>query len=161
MSYRIVQDYEYVGKDYWRWWARIEADDDAELDKVKEVVWILHPSFHHSRVVAKQRSNNFRLVTAGWGTFLLRAEVVLANGEKLLLQHNLRLDYPEPSGSKPRQKDFASAQEQRLPTVFLSYSMQDARVAAEIRDEIEKAGLKVLDQTRLREGDPVGLVIST
>jgi len=31
MKYRIAQDFEYVDKDYWHWWAWIEAED-AELD---------------------------------------------------------------------------------------------------------------------------------
>ncbi len=68
MSYRIGQDYEYVGKDYWRWSAWIEADG-AELDNVKQVVWILHPSFKEPRRVTKERASKFRLQTAGWAYF--------------------------------------------------------------------------------------------
>ena len=68
MSYRIAQDFEYVGNDYWRWSAWIEGSD-AELDKVKEVVWILHPSFSQPRVVSKQPSDKFRLKTGGLGYF--------------------------------------------------------------------------------------------
>jgi hypothetical protein len=142
MSYRIAQDFEYVGKDYWRWWAWIEADD-AELDKVKEVVWLLHPSFKQPRRVATERSDNFRLNTAGWGIFLLRAEVVLANGEKRQLTHNLRLEYPEPAPVRRPRK------------VYLSYSQQDSRVAAKLRAGLENAGLEVLDQTRLSESEPM------
>jgi hypothetical protein len=153
MSYSIAQDFEYVGNDYWRWWAWIEGDG-AELDKVKEVVWILHPSFKQTRVVARQRSDNFRLKTAGWGTFLLRAEVVLADGEKRLLKHNLRLEYPEPSETKPPRRSTESAPVRWPSTVYLSYSAQDSRVAAKLRAGLEDAGLKVLDQTRLGAGEP-------
>jgi hypothetical protein len=144
MSNRIEQDFKYVGEDYWRWWAWIEADG-AELDKVKEVIWLLHPSFKQSRVVATKRSDNFRLATAGWGTFLLRAEVVLADEQKWLLKHNLRLEYPEPRARAPVS---------RQPTIYLSYSQQDSRVAGQLRAGLENAGLKVLDQTSLGENEP-------
>ena len=151
MSYRIAQDFEYSGKDYWHWWAWIEADD-AELDKVKEVVWILHPVFSLSRVVAKQRSDKFRLQTAGWGIFLLRAEVVLADGEKRLLKHNLRLEYP--SEANPPHRSTASPPASRPMTIYLSYSAQDLRVAAKLRGGLQSAGFEVLDQTRLDPGEP-------
>jgi TIR domain/YEATS family len=153
MSYRIAQDFEYSRKDYWNWRAWIEADD-AELDKVKEVVWILHPSFTPSRVVIKQRANKFRLETAGWGTFLLRAEVMLAGGEKRLLKHNLRLEYPaDLETSRPR-RSTASPPASRPMTVYLSYSTQDSRVAAKLRGGLQSAGFEVLDQTQVGPGEP-------
>jgi hypothetical protein len=41
--------------------------------------------------------------------------------------------------------------------VFLSYSGQDARIAARLRAELEKvAGLEVLDMTRVNVGEPLG-----
>jgi hypothetical protein len=153
MSYRIAQDFEYSGNDYWRWWAWIEADA-AELDKVKEVVWILHPSFSLSRVIAKQRSDKFRLQTAGWGIFLLRAEVVLGDGEKRLLKHNLRLEYPEDSETRAPRRSTVSSPASQPMTVYLSYSTQDSRVAAKLRDGLQSAGFEVLDQTRLDPGEP-------
>ena len=155
MSYAIAQDFEYVGKDYWRWRAWIEADG-AELDKVKEVVWILHPSFKQSRRVINQRSTNFRLETAGWGIFLLRAEVELKDGETLLLTHNLRLEYPENSGASSQQRSVAPGQTSKLPTVYLSYSTRDARAAGKLRNGLKSAGFEVLDQTRLASGEPWG-----
>jgi hypothetical protein len=148
MSYRITQDFEYAGDDYWRWWAWIEASE-AELDKVREVAWLLHPSFKRSLVVAKQRSDKFRLKTAGWGTFLLKAEVVLDDGKKLPLKHNLRLEYPDSS----QKKSLSGSAIPRRPTIFLSYSTQDSRVASRLRAGLEKAGLKVLDQTQIGGGE--------
>ncbi|MGO7658253.1 pYEATS domain-containing protein [Rhizobium ruizarguesonis] len=152
MSYRIAQDFEYVSKDYWRWWAWIEGDR-AELDVVKEVTWILHSSFKRPRIATTQRSDKFRLETAGWGTFLLRAEVVLADGEKRLLKHNLRLEYPESSEAAPPPPT-ASAPVPRPLTAFLSYSALDSRLAAKLREGFEKVGLKVLDQTQVVAGKP-------
>jgi hypothetical protein len=149
MSYRIAQDFEYVGKDYWRWSAWIEGDD-AELNKVKEVVWILHPSFKRTRIATNDRNNKFRLRSAGWGTFQLKAEVLLADGDTLLLKRSLKLEYPEGSGHS---QDFIPSKE-RPPTVYLSYSTEDSRVVAKLRTGLESAGLKVLDQTRVVAGEP-------
>jgi hypothetical protein len=151
MSYRIAQDFEYVGKDYWRWSAWIEGSD-AELDKVKEVAWLLHPSFIQSRVVSKQRADKFRLKTAGWGIFLLRAEVALADGGKLQLKHNLELEYPNESEA-PR-RSLASPPARRKPVVYLSYSAEDSRVAAKLRNALEYEGIEILDQTQLEPGEP-------
>ena len=38
-------------------------------------------------------------------------------------------------------------------TVFLSYSVQDSRAAAKLRDALKKAGLEVLDQTCIDSAD--------
>jgi hypothetical protein len=37
----------------------------------------------------------FRLETSGWGTFRLRAEVIMKNGRKQDLRHELELHYPD------------------------------------------------------------------
>jgi hypothetical protein len=152
MSYRIAQDFEYIGKDYWRWSAWIEAED-AELDQVEEVVWILHPSFRRPRRIATERSDKFRLKTAGWGTFLLRAEVVLQDRSRKPLKHYLRLEYPESSETDDSPRSATSSH--RPPTIYLSYSTQDSRVAAKVRAGLESAGVEVLDQTRLGPDEPL------
>jgi hypothetical protein len=153
MSYRIAQDFEYAGKNYWRWSAWIEADG-AELDKVKEVAWILHPSFKQDRVIARQRSDNFRLKASGWGTFLLKAEVLLSGGDTLALKHKLRLEYPEASEMTAPTRSGEAAPVRRQPTVYLSYSTQDSRAAARLRAGLETVGLRVLDQTGVQAGEP-------
>ena len=155
MSYRIAQDFEYAGNEYWRWWAWIEAGD-ASLDKVREVTWILHPTFKQSRVRVTDRSSKFQLKTAGWGTFLLRAEVVLQDGAKQLLKHNLRLEYAKTSANEASVRMRAPAKSVRPLTVFLSYSTQDSRTAARWRVGLNKAGFEVMDQTRLGAGERWG-----
>lgn len=153
--YRIEQDFEYVGNDYWKWWAWIAAED-ADLDAVEKVVWLLHPSFSRSSITVKDRASHFRLDTAGWGTFLLRAELHLKNGDKLPLRRNLRLAYPIPSEREAAEssRSTASAFEAKPKSVFLSYSSLDARIAATLREHLKRAGLQVLDQTQLGPGEP-------
>lgn len=154
MSYRIGQDFEYVGRDYWHWRAWIEAEP-AELDAVQEVAWILHPSFSQTRVVVRERVSGFRLESAGWGTFLLRAEVLRKDGQKHPLRHTLRLEYPEDADAPAPSRSVAAKGATPAPrSVFLSYSTLDARAAARLREGLEKAGIMVRDQSRLGSGEP-------
>lgn len=150
--FRIGQDFEYVSNDYWNWWAWIDADD-ARLDEIEKVVWLLHPSFAQSRRTLKDRPSRFRLDASGWGTFLLRAELHLKNGSTIALRRNLRLEYPEPSAAAPS-KETALPEGFKPRSVFLSYSSMDARVAAQLRETLQQAGLQVLDQTKLGPGEP-------
>jgi hypothetical protein len=151
MTLRIAQDFEYAGNDYWRWRAWIEAEQ-AELDLVKEVTWILHPTFKQSRVTVADRASKFELKTAGWGTFLLRAEVLLKNGDSSKLKHQLRLEYPDASTGESSEGAAAMRSAGHPLKVYLSYSTHDRSEAARVREELEKAGLDVLDQTRTSPG---------
>lgn len=165
-SYRIAQDFEYVGNDYWKWNAWIEAND-AELDAIEKVVWLLHPTFAKQRIPTKDRSTNFGLESAGWGTFVLRAEVTLKNRETHQLRHNLKLEYPEEL-AQPRQRARSRASSptaetaktaspestSRAPWVYLSYSSVDARAASRLREGLTRAGVQVLDQTQVATGMP-------
>ncbi len=159
MTYRIAQDFEYVGNDYWRWSAWIEASE-AELDRVCEVTWVLHPSFPQPHKVSKERSENFRIRTAGWGVFTLRAEVLTIGNETVVLKHPLRLEYPEDglsAASKRQEHRLVDTGKSR--TVFLSYSARDAQVASRLRADLMNAGLNVLDQTRIEHGLPINQAI--
>ena len=151
MTYRIEQDFEYAGHDYWRWRAWIEAGGD-ELNQVVKVTWILHPTFKKPRVTIEDRTTKFRLQTAGWGTFLLRAELELKGGERRLLKRNLRLEYPETDSGSAVADRSSTASPVRPRTVFLSYSAEDNRTAATLRNELTRAGYEVLDQTHLDSG---------
>lgn len=150
MSYSIAQDFKYVGNDFWRWWAWIEGDE-AELDRIKKVTWLLHQSFYQNRVVSREREKQFRLDQSGWGTFLLRAELQLSNGENLQLRHQLRLAYPASEETATLKGSLSKQSE--MPSVFLSFSMQDSRVATRLRSGLQEANVEVLDQTKLATGD--------
>jgi hypothetical protein len=155
MSYRIAQDFHYVGHDYWHWRAWIEAAPE-ELDAVREVAWILHPSFSQARVVVSDRATGFRLETSGWGTFLLRAELLLADGRTVALRHRLQLAYPDEADTAAPTRS-AAPREAASPaprSVFLSYSTADARAAGRLRERLQKAGVVVLDQSRVGVGEP-------
>jgi hypothetical protein len=43
--YKISQDFNYKGDDYWGWSVWIEAKEEEQLDKIEYVVYVLHPTF--------------------------------------------------------------------------------------------------------------------
>jgi hypothetical protein len=166
MSYVIAQDYEYIGRDYWKWWAWIEADDE-ELDRVDEVVWILHPSFSVPRVTCRDRANKFRLDTSGWGTFRLHAEIHDKNGEMQRVSRNLLLEYPAtrsaPAESAPSKtskrpvpsRGLDAAPARKSPTVFVSYGTEDTPVISPWLDALRKGGLNVVTAKQASPGEPL------
>jgi len=90
----IAQDQHYHGGDWWAWSVWIEAPD-AELDKVQKVTWHLHPTFPDPVREKTNRSEKFRLDTAGWGGFKVRADVTMKDGSTVKLSHQLELTYTE------------------------------------------------------------------
>ena len=94
MAMKIAQDQHYEGEDWWRWSVWIEAPA-SELDAVQKVIWRLHPTFPPPVREHTNRAEKFKLETAGWGTFEVRAEVVMNDGTSKTLRHELELDYPD------------------------------------------------------------------
>ena len=94
MALRIKQGFEYQGEDWWKWWVWIDGSKE-ELDQVDHVMYILHRTFPNPVRTVRDRSTNFRLQTAGWGVFLIRAKVMHKTGNETDLTHYLVLDYPD------------------------------------------------------------------
>jgi transcription initiation factor IIF auxiliary subunit len=93
VALKIAQDYEYVGEDYWKWWAWIEGPA-KELNQIESVNYNLHPTFKNLVRTITSRQNKFRLETAGWGVFMLYATVLGKDGSKSKLKHYIELRYP-------------------------------------------------------------------
>ena len=99
MAIRIEQDFKYQGEDYWDWWIWIEGPPE-ELDQIDRVIYILHPTFPSPVREVKDRSTKFRMKTAGWGEFQIRATVKHKSGRETPLTHNLTLEYPGQAPSR-------------------------------------------------------------
>jgi transcription initiation factor IIF auxiliary subunit len=94
MALSIQQDAHYLGHDYWKWSVWLEGAPE-ELDDVNRVVYILDPTFHNPVREVEDRTTKFRLDTAGWGTFTIRAKAVHRDGRETPLKHDLVLLYPD------------------------------------------------------------------
>jgi len=88
----IKQDEKYEGADWWRWSVWLDGQD---LGKVAKVTWKLHPTFTEPERVVDNPATKFKLETAGWGTFLVKAEVLMKDGTTQQLEHELELHYPD------------------------------------------------------------------
>lgn len=75
----------------WTMELRFERPQDEAL--VQHVTYSLHPTFSAPEVQVTEPP--FNLTRHGWGTFLVRAEVVLRDGRALQLQHDLTFGPPE------------------------------------------------------------------
>lgn len=94
MPLEIRQGQNYLGNDRWRWSVWIEGAPD-ELDRISQVTYILHSTFHNPVREIRDRKTNFRLETSGWGTFTIHAKVLHKDRSETALHHDLVLLYPD------------------------------------------------------------------
>lgn len=95
MSFILKNDSSYAGKygdtDWWNWTAYITCTPPDSLDQVDYVEYHLHSSFRNPVQRIRTQEGGFPLSTSGWGTFRLRARVVLKDKgkEPVVLSHSL------------------------------------------------------------------------
>ena len=141
----IRQDARYQGKDWWQWSVWIEGPDQ-ELDDVRCVTYHLHSTFPKPERKVEDRATKFRLDSAGWGGFTLRAVIETKNGGKTELSHELLLEYPPGADTEAPQRGAPQLR------VFLSYSTLDERIAESVRQVLTSRGVEVLDPSDLLPG---------
>ena len=112
LTLRLLNDSAPIDEGRWKWSVWLEGPD-AELDQVKEVRYMLHPTFPKPIRVITDRASKFKLESSGWGEFSIAAQLVLANGKTESLERWLRLE------GREEQPDDRS---RRRPRVFLSGS---------------------------------------
>jgi hypothetical protein len=133
MALKIAQSASPKSEARWNWSVWIEGSD-AELGSVREVTWRLHPTFEQPVRLVDTRATNFRLDSVGWDEFMIYATLKMNNGRSKSLQHWLKLvEEDEPSGvSAPMSKTRSRGSKSERPSVFLSYSLNNASLAAHL-----------------------------
>ena len=91
---RIRQRSKYEGDDWWSWSLELDAPRDV-MERVKCVIYELHPTFPKPVRKITDRETNFRLETAGWGVFPVEARVIFEDGTEEMIEHHLELRYPD------------------------------------------------------------------
>ena len=89
---KIEQSEKYEGQDWWKWSVWLDGQDTADVAKV---TWKLHPSFPQPERECTDAASGFRMDTAGWGTFTIKADIQMKDGTKKVLEHELELHYPD------------------------------------------------------------------
>ncbi len=93
LQLRLRNSWKYIGKDRWDWSVFLEDDDSGDIEKVKSVTYILHPTFFNPRRTIENKEDKFQLKTNGWGVFWIKAFVNTIEDEKIKLDHFLVLKY--------------------------------------------------------------------
>lgn len=94
MTLKLKQGARYQDDDWWNWWVELDGPK-KELAQVEKVTYSLHRTFPNPVRTIDTPNTNFRLETAGWGTFRIHAQVQMRDGGKLKLHHDLKLYYPD------------------------------------------------------------------
>jgi hypothetical protein len=161
MTLTIAQHAAPVDDSHWTWSVWLEGSP-AELDTVSEVVWKLHPTFSPSVYRLKSRAKKFKLNAGGWGEFMIYAEVETKDGRSTSLEHWLKLEEDVatgiPSGTIVPTKAGAPVSEHgkgSWPTVFLSYSLDNANLAAHVAKALTKRKYSVTRDVDIPAGEEV------
>lgn len=60
----------------------LQADDEAELDKITSVEYELHPTFKNRYRESSNRTRNFEVRIWTYGYFKVKAELLFSDGKK-------------------------------------------------------------------------------
>ena len=93
---KLRNNWTYRDHNRWDWEAFIDDYGSGELDQIRFVEYILHPTYPQPIIRSENKSDQFKIKTNGWGIFILKAIVHKLNGEQVTLTHQLELRY-EPS----------------------------------------------------------------
>jgi transcription initiation factor IIF auxiliary subunit len=83
----------YQGEGQWEWTVFLEGPE-ADLDRIRTVEYLLHPTFEPRRVQSSERhapGGPFAITRAGWGSFVIPITVTFKDGSQQSLSHELVL----------------------------------------------------------------------
>ncbi len=73
--------------------------DTTTLEQIKEVEYILHPSFVKRTRTSRNRNNNFSVTFWTWGQFKIAVIVHTLSGDKISLDYDLKYELPKDDGT--------------------------------------------------------------
>lgn len=124
MKLSLEQEATFEQDNWWKWSVWVEANKD-NLEQIEYVEYTLHPSFPQPIRRIDDRVSKFRLDSAGWGEFLIRALVAVKDGRPRRLKHWLKLEYPAEGQDQRTSTTKQIAAGGARPVLFLSCSIAD------------------------------------
>jgi transcription initiation factor IIF auxiliary subunit len=76
---------------YFIWTVYIKTDPPVYIQRIKKVVYHLHPTFTQREIPVEDKSGGFKLMAKGWGGFTIKLEVIRDDDKKVKLRHYLSL----------------------------------------------------------------------
>jgi len=169
MNVFVQQDSSRRRTGWWDWSVWLSGSD-ADLEQIKLVEYVLHPTFPEPVQRRADRNSGFRLDGSGWGEFLIHINLFAHDGTVSRLEHWLRLGAaasqrsPLPAAEEPRvSKDAGMKQDSTStsllldlddatvkgtvasrPKLCLSYAVADTPVGEDLRDALAAQGFDVL-----------------
>lgn len=143
---KLAQQVEQLDARHWRWSVWIDGPSD-QLNEIKDVVYLLHPTFKDPVRTVTDRLTNFRLSSSGWGEFTIVGRLQFKDGSARNVDHFLRFAKRTP--------------EPRKLTVFLSYGVGDTEIARDLAAALSSKEIEVVDaSSNILPGAPISSVVS-
>lgn len=131
-SLRLINDAAPSGEGWWTWSVWVEGEPD-DLDQVESVTYRLHPTFPTPIVRVTDRETHFKLGSAGWGEFAIRADAQMKDGRRVPLERWLELERAETRTAPGRSG----------PSVFVSHSVADTPTVLAFCEALQQQGIDV------------------
>jgi transcription initiation factor IIF auxiliary subunit len=129
----------------WDW--SIWLDGPAEdLDEIKYVEYILHPTFSPPMRKISNRSTNFRLDARGWGEFNIKIRVHTDEGDDdmFVMEHWLELDETAPTKEAESFRFRSVTRSVEHPRLYLSSAIADIEFVYQLKEALQNDGVDVL-----------------
>ena len=158
LNIRLTNSASSKGNDRWNWSVWLEGEDH-ELDQIKAVEYILHPTFRNPHRIVTDRNSNFRLDSNGWGEFMIHAKITTVHETTFSMDHWLRLSE---EGDEPAPTRAAPAEANKKPKrVYLSFGNADLYLASQVGKFLQEHGVEVVTGNDITAGESIGRAIQS
>src|SRR5438876_2404567 len=145
MKVSLKQRATYIGDDRWKWSVWVDGDK-ADLAQIDFVEYVLHPTFSPPIRRVDHRGSKFRLDSAAWGEFRIRALIATKDGHTKRISHWLELRYPTEGKAQAQKKEETESTESEdtRQAFFLSCNIADSLFANALSKALIARGARVL-----------------
>lgn len=158
LNIRLTNSASSKGNDRWNWSVWLEGEDH-ELDQIKAVEYILHPTFRNPHRIVTDRNSNFRLDSNGWGEFMIHAKITTVHETTFNMDHWLRLSE---EGEEPAPTRAAPTEMVKKPKrVYLSFGNADLYLASQVGKFLQEHGVEVVTGNDITAGESIGRAIQS
>ena len=145
MNLEVKQNVMPHDKGWWDWSVWLDGSTE-DLDEIKYVEYVLHPTFPKPMRKVSNRDSNFRLDERSWGEFNIKIRVHTDDGDDdmIVLEHWLELDELAPTKEALTIGYRSVSRTMEKPRLYLSSAVVDIEFAYQLKDALQDDGVEVL-----------------